>query len=380
MKFNFLQISDLHLGLKIKGIDRLNYCKQALLKAFKIIKEKQLDAMIVAGDFFENDKIYREDIEFLNEVFELIYPKPVIISPGNHDFLAPNCPYDEKLLNILRFKGWQENVKIFKKPKFSFFSSDNVNIYGKPCLNRQARAFDKSININPAKINIAVIHASRINFNPEGKEIWHPFEDSDILKSGFDYIALGHYHNYSEIYDDSGIKAAYSGSMVPTSIYEYGKRGGLIVEIVKDSGKTKIETEFVGLSDFSIKKIEISASQNIEKVKNIISTEITESDAPQDTLFILKIKGMGDLNISYLKELFSEHKILFDISEFTKFDIERFERLKEISPETTIGLFINEMLKMRELAKDEEKQIIEDALIYGLDAFAGKTLIPKFYD
>ncbi len=380
MKFNFLQISDLHLGLKIKGIDRLNYCKQALLKAFKIIKEKQLDAMIVAGDFFENDKIYREDIEFLNEVFELIYPKPVIISPGNHDFLAPNCPYDEKLLNILRFKGWQENVKIFKKPTFSYFSFKNVNIYGKPCLSRQMRAFDKIEDINPSKINIAVIHASRINFNPEGKEIWHPFEDSDILKSGFDYVALGHYHNYSEIYDDSGIKAAYSGSMVPTSIYEYGKRGGLIVEIVKDSGKTKIETEFVGLSDFSIKKIEISASQNIEKVKNIISTEITESDAPQDTLFILKIKGMGDLNISYLKELFSEHKILFDISEFTKFDIERFERLKEISPETTIGLFINEMLKMRELAKDEEKQIIEDALIYGLDAFAGKTLIPKFYD
>ncbi|GAB5045655.1 metallophosphoesterase family protein [Thermodesulfovibrio sp. TK110] len=378
MKFNFLHISDLHLGLKIKEIDRLKYCKQALLKAFKIIKDQNLDAMIVAGDFFENNKIYREDIEFLNEVFELIYPKPIIISPGNHDFLlAPDCPYDERILNILRFKAWQENVKIFKKPEFSFFPFDNVNIYGKPCLNRQTRAFDKSISINPAKINIAVIHASRVNFNPEGKEIWHPFEDSDILKSGFDYIALGHYHNYSEISDESGIKAAYSGSMVPASLYEYGKRGGLIVEIIKENNKTKIETEFVGLSDFSIKKIEISASQNIEKIKNIISAEITASDAPQDTLFILKIKGMGDLNITYLKELFSEYKILFDSSEFTKFDI---EKLKKISPETTIGIFINEMLKMRELADDEEKQILEDALIYGLDAFAGKQITPKFYD
>ncbi len=71
--------------------------------------------------FFENDKVYREDIEFLKEVFDLIYPKPVIISPGNHDFLGPDCPYNEKLLHILRVKGFKDNVKIFKKPDFSIF-------------------------------------------------------------------------------------------------------------------------------------------------------------------------------------------------------------------------------------------------------------------
>ncbi|MCS7214693.1 MAG: DNA repair exonuclease [Thermodesulfovibrio sp.] len=377
MKFKFLHVADLHLGFQIRGLDRTKYCKRAILKAINIVRDNNLDALIISGDLFENDKIYREDIEFLNETFELIHPKPVVISPGNHDFLNFNCAYDQRFLNILRIKDWSENVKIFKIPEFSNFSFGDINIYGKPCLNRQAKAFDKPINIEPSKINIAVIHASRINFSPQGKEIWNPFEDKDILNSNFDYVALGHYHNYSEISDGSVIKSAYPGSMVPVSIAEYGKRGGLIVEIIKKDNKISTEVEFVELSDFSIKKIEVSPSQNIEKIKNVILSEISDSNNPKDSLFILKIKGMGDLSIMYLKELFSEYKILFDTSEFTKFDM---EKLKETSPETTMGTFINEMLKLIENADGREKQILEDALIYGLDAFAGKQITPRFYD
>lgn len=92
--------------------------------------------------------------------------------------------------------------------------------------------------------------------------------------------------------------------MVPASIYEYGKRGGLIVEVLKENNRARTELEFVPLSDFSIKKIDIPASQNMEKIKNIISDEISESNNSKDTLFILKITGIGDLNINYLKELF----------------------------------------------------------------------------
>jgi len=136
MKFRLLHISDLHLGSQIKGIDRNKYCRDALLKAINIIKEKNLDAMLVAGDFFENDKIYREDIEFLNELFESVSPKPVVIAPGNHDLLGLNCAYNDKFLDILKLKKWPENVKIYKKTEFAFFQIDeNVNLYGKPCLN-----------------------------------------------------------------------------------------------------------------------------------------------------------------------------------------------------------------------------------------------------
>lgn len=377
MKFKLLHISDLHLGLKIKEIDRVNYCKKALLKAINTVKENNLDALVIAGDLFENDKIYREDIEFLIDIFDSIYPTPVIISPGNHDFLEFSCPYNESFLNIMKLKEWSQNVKIFKKPEFSYFSFGDINIYGKPCLSRESQAFDKYININPLKINIAVIHASRTNFCPHEKEIWHPFDDSDVLKSNFDYIALGHYHSYSEISDGLKIKAVYPGSMVPASLYEYDKRGGVIVEIKKENKNISIELEFVELSELSVKRIEISPAQDIEKIKKIISSEISESNNPKNTLFVFKIKGTGNLNILHLKELFSEYKIIFDISEFTKLDI---EKLKETSPDTTMGRFINEMLKLIENSYGPEKEILEDALIYGLDAFAGRQIVPRYYE
>jgi len=377
MKFRLLHISDLHLGSQIKGIDRNKYCRDALLKAINIIKEKNLDAMLVAGDFFENDKIYREDIEFLNELFESVSPKPVVIAPGNHDLLGLNCAYNDKFLDILKLKKWPENVKIFKKTEFAFFQIDeNVNLYGKPCLNRETKAFNETVNLNPSKINIAILHASRVDLKTENKEIWHPFDTEDVLKSNFDYIALGHYHSYSEISDDTIVKSAYSGSMVPTSISEYGQRGGLIVEISKESNKTTTTTEFVELSKFSIEKIEITPDQPVEWIKNIISAK-TKSRNPDDTLFIVKIKGMGYLNLMHLKDILSEYNILFDTSEFTKIDI---EKLKETSPETTIGAFIHEMLRLIDNADEKEMEILEDALLYGLDAFAQKQIIPKFYD
>jgi len=79
----------------------------------------------------------------------------------------------------------------------------------------------------------------------------------------------------------------------------------------------------------------------------------------------------------HLKDILSEYNILFDTSEFTKIDI---EKLKETSPETTIGAFIHEMLRLIDNADEKEMEILEDALLYGLDAFAQKQIIPKFYD
>lgn len=56
------------------------------------------------------------------------------------------------------------------------------------------------------------------------------------------------------------------------------------------------------------------------------------------------------------------------------------EKLEETSTETTIGIFIREIFKMMDKADEREKQILKDALIYGLDAFAGKQITPRFYD
>lgn len=374
----FLQISDLHFGLNMKLINRNEYCREALNKATEIVRINKLDALVIAGDLFENDKLSRDDIVFLVEIFESIDPVPVIISPGNHDFLSIDSPYNQTLLNLLKIKGWPQNVKIFKKPEFSCFSLGSVNFYGKPCIVRESKAFDDcNIVLDPSKINIAVIHASRVKYKPENKDIWFPFDDSEILNCPFDYIALGHYHEYSEIKTAENIKAAYSGSMLPASIGEDSQKGGIIVNVEKKEEKINTKLEFVNLSNLTVKKIEILSNLDREKMQKLLLEEIQKTENPNHTLFVVKLYGIGEINLNLIRDILSEYKVIFDLSEFTNINL---DKLKETKTDTTVGMFIQEMLKLIENSHGRQKQILQNALVYGLDAFAQRPIIPKHYD
>ena len=53
-----------------------------------------------------------------------------------------------------------------------------------------------------------------------------PFNQEDLRNSGFDYIALGHYHQHKLFDDDYGnIIAAYPGSPEPLGFDETGPHG-----------------------------------------------------------------------------------------------------------------------------------------------------------
>ena len=104
-----LHAADLHLGTPFLGRrdTQVAQLKDALLqvprKLAELCKAHGCDLVLLSGDLFDGEPD-GDSIRALKQALEEM-AVPVFISPGNHDFCAPVCPYfTEK---------WTENVHIF---------------------------------------------------------------------------------------------------------------------------------------------------------------------------------------------------------------------------------------------------------------------------
>ena len=386
--FRFLHISDLHLCLfhplcpadATKDKSELFYqlALRALKNSISVVNRQDLDALIIAGDLFES---YPAEHKVLKDVFSLLSDcnAQVIITPGNHDLYSTT--YKQERLNFYGIKC-SENVHIFSSPSFSSIQVNETNIYGMANTTRDIRPFELLPEINPENINIAVFHGSLLSFLPEGKEVWLPFSDHEVLNSRFDYVALGHYHSYSEIKDSQGIiRAIYPGSATPAGRSERDKRGGVIVEIEKTGKYSNVQAEFVTLSELNVKEIVLNITEDYtqEEIKRLLLSEIPEVERPH-TVLNIKAEGTGHFAFTELIDSISEQflHIYLDTSRIFSDNVDIL--LATHNPETIAGQFIKTIKEEMDKSDEAGKLILRNALLYGLDALRGKEIEPRYED
>lgn len=386
--FRFLHISDLHLSLfhplcpADAPKDKLELFYQLALMSLKnsisVVNRRNLDALIIAGDLFES---YPAEYKVLKDVFSLLSDcnAQVVITPGNHDLYSTTYKQDR-----LKFYGIKcsENVHIFSSPSFSSIQINEANIYGMANTTRDIRPFDLLPEINPENINIAVFHGSLLSFLPEGKEVWLPFSDKEVLNSRFDYVALGHYHGYSEIKDSQGIiRAIYPGSATPAGKTEKNNRGGVIVEIEKNGKYSDVQAEFVTLSELNLKEIvlNITEEHNQDEIKRLLLSEIPEEER-QHTVLYIEAEGTGHFAFSDLIDSISEQFLHIELDTSRIFSDNVDILLATHNPETIAGQFIKTIKEEMDKSDEAGKIILRNALLYGLDALRGKEIEPRYED
>ncbi len=115
----FLHTSDWHLGKKYQNRDRLEEQKQVLEEILQIANEHQVDAILVAGDIYDQSNPPNQADKLLYQMLPLLSLKgerPVFIIAGNHDssskIEAPK--YLTQELSIF-FVGFNDSlIEIFK--------------------------------------------------------------------------------------------------------------------------------------------------------------------------------------------------------------------------------------------------------------------------
>ena len=215
-----------------------NRRRQSLRDVFSGILERArasaADAVLIAGDLFEHDRVTRDTIAFLRERFSGAAPLPIFITPGNHDPYVPGSPYAAE--------SWPENVHIFTEPKWRAVELEHIP------LTVHGFAFDGyEISENPfgtldvpsdGRRHVAVGHGSEKSHQPEGKEAYAPFDARLAVSPGLDYLALGHFHQVTAIGNGFDTTVYYSGAPEGHSFKETGPHYFLDVELL-DGEATK---------------------------------------------------------------------------------------------------------------------------------------------
>lgn len=203
-----LHTSDVHIGLHEKLELPEDHKPLLALKAVidYAIKTK-VDLLLVAGDFFDNNRVKEPLIDAGIEQLKRLNI-PTVILPGNHDNLVPNSIYRKP-----NFQQRAEMVEIITDPDGERIHFDHLNlsVWGRPHANHD----DFSPLVAPPergskKWNFGIAHGHYVH-SPADWGRAYPILPEEISEANLDYIALGHWDVFHAI-SQGPVQAFYSGS------------------------------------------------------------------------------------------------------------------------------------------------------------------------
>lgn len=247
-----LHTSDWHIGRSLFEFSLLEDQRDIFEKICNIIRQEQVDALLVCGDLYDRSLPSAQAVELLDEIFTTINSRlhlPILAISGNHDS-ARRIAYGSRLFEqngLYLAGGWSPELKkvtlhdqhglvnFFLLP---YFVPQQVRLgYQNPEINSATAAFQAILEqnreqIDPSQRNVLLAHGffMRQSHSSAGQD-----EPDSPLCSGsetsvgtsdltdlscadlFDYVALGHLHNPQRAGSDW---MRYSGSPLKYSVDE----------------------------------------------------------------------------------------------------------------------------------------------------------------
>jgi DNA repair exonuclease SbcCD nuclease subunit len=232
----FIHIADTHLGLaafsRLDPESGMNLREKQIydnfLSAIDVIIRQKPDVLVHAGDLFDTVKPKTRAYTTVLEALERLHAAeiPLVAIAGNHSMVKTR--YTASPYEVLKYHP--SAVTAAYRFRYEHVEIGDTVFHLIPNMLRPEdyRTASDEIELSERHCNVLVIHglATAIRDKRLATVMEHEL-DNTILSDQFDYIALGHYHNQSQITDN----AWYSGS---TEYLTYGEiadtKGGLVVD------------------------------------------------------------------------------------------------------------------------------------------------------
>lgn len=259
----------------------------------KIIELKP-DLVINAGDLFHLVRPTNRILAFAAEqLYRLGHTAgiPTVIITGNHD--APKQIRMGAAIEI--FKDF-DNIYPVYNFKYERIRIENVSVSCVPhCLTSEMlKEEQEKITPDPqADYNILVLHgiAERME---EFRMAQLAEQELEVSKycHGFDYVALGHYHNFTRVQAIKEAPVYYSGSTERLSQSEAAHDKGFL-EI--DFSKSPVEPVFHKVKTRVMIDLPVidARGKSAQEVENIITAAVREAE-PGDKIIRQKIIGIAE--------------------------------------------------------------------------------------
>ncbi len=233
-----LHIGDVHLDTSFHSSDPQlrailrDGLRRAFDNAIETCISEGVDALLIAGDLFDNDKLSFQTEQYLIKAFNKLADADIKVfyATGNHD------PGDKSYrANMIK---WPNNVHLFceetaQEVKLLKGNGEAIaTIVGVGHKsNREARNLIKLFPEGSIEMPyIGLVHAMVTNAGGvEKHDRYLPCTKEDLEEKGYSYWALGHIHIRQQIGQSQRIY--YSGNLQGRHPRETGEKGGLLVTI-----------------------------------------------------------------------------------------------------------------------------------------------------
>lgn len=267
-----LLLSDLHLDTPFRWArpevarKRRQALRDTLTRAVQLARHEAVDALLVGGDLYEQDRFSPDTGEFLRATFERLEPLPVYIAPGNHDWYAPASVY--------RQVRWSPNVHVRSARLEPVELADGVTLWGAAHLApANTDGFLESFRVQAGGVHLALFHGSEmgeLSFQPEGKAPHAPFRSEQIARAGLHHAFLGHFHRPR----DADL-FTYPGNPDPLSFGEEGERG-VVLATVHDDGSVVRERRRVAVTQVHDLLIDLTGCASHQDVRERITSGLAD--------------------------------------------------------------------------------------------------------
>ena len=160
-----LAFADLHLDVPfswarepVARMRRANR-RRTLENIIALAQAESVDALLCAGDLFEQDRITPDTFEFLRGAFARSGLR-TFLAPGNHDWLGTESPY---------LQGeWGDNVTLFRRDRLEPVElGQGVTLWGAAHLvPANTDDFFANFHVDRGGVNLVVAHASERSMLP----------------------------------------------------------------------------------------------------------------------------------------------------------------------------------------------------------------------
>ena len=327
-----LHSADWHLGAPLllrdpEQAQRLRHAQMELPVTISgLCREHDCQLLLLSGDLFDGT-CSRDVVQTVKQALEDVRI-PVFISPGNHDYLCPDSPYEKEV--------WPENVHIFTRQQICWVDVENLScrVYGGAFRSMDCPALLE--NFRAEGFAVGVFHADPVQVSSP----YNPVTRRQAEESGLAYLALGHVHK-SGMFRAGQTLCAWPGCPMGKGWDETGEKGVLIVSLEETA-----RAEFVALDVPKFYDLSVDAQAGVASVL---------PGEPNDDFYRITLTGEAEaVNLEQLQEEFSAFPNL-QLRDDTRRPVDLWQSLGQDSFE---GVYFGLLKDALEHASEEEAQQI----------------------
>lgn len=245
-------------------------------KIAAVCRRENCQIVLLAGDVFDGS-FTRESLDAAREALEGC-AVPVFISPGNHDYVSMDSPWE---------KPWPENVRIFDGAMTSVILPElGLRVYGAgyrsmdcPPLLEGFRAEEDGL------VSVGVLHGDPISQSSP----CCPVTAAQIRQSGLAYLALGHIHKAGSFRAGDTL-CGWPGCPMGRGWDETGEKGAFLVSL---GDAAQIRPVALDTPRFTVGEVPLSEWDTLEKIL---------PPGESRDFFRLTITGLGQPDPEALRE------------------------------------------------------------------------------